>query len=129
MVELHSLPLGERSNQILVDDELLVAVLSGRLILMFAKTQFQELRHLEVRVTQQRRNAHDRRQHLRIESATAIAHQEVRPLPVNDLPDLHHRRMGVPREVRRDHLRLFRERLLQGQGRNALATCEESVKK
>ena len=50
---------------------------------MFTDTLFQELRHLEVRITEQSRNPHNRSHHLSIEGTAAITNQEVWLLTVN----------------------------------------------
>lgn len=63
-IKLHGLELRKLRNQGLVDHQPLVAVSSWRLILMLADALLQKLRHLEVRIAKQGRNAHHRRQHL-----------------------------------------------------------------
>ena len=43
----------------LVDDDFLITILAGSLILMLANAFFQEVRHFEMRIAEQCRNAHD----------------------------------------------------------------------
>ena len=67
IVKLDDLHFGKLRNQGFIDDEVLLAVLSRRLVLMFADALPQELRHPEVRIAQQSRNARDGSHHLSIE--------------------------------------------------------------
>ena len=64
MIKLHGLQFRKLPDQRLVNHQPLVAVPSWCLILMLADSFLQKLRHLEMRIAEQGRNAHHRRQHL-----------------------------------------------------------------
>ena len=87
IAKLDGLHFGELFNQGIVNDEVLLAVLSWRLVLMLANALLQELRHPEMRIAQQGRNAHDGSHHLSIERPAAVAYQEVGLFTVYQLAD------------------------------------------
>ena len=125
--KLSGLHFGELLNQGFIDDKVLVAVFSWRLVLMFADALLQELRHPEVWIAQQGRNAHDRSYHLSIERSAAVAYQEVWLLTVYQFTDESDCLLWVHRQVGRYHLRTSSESLAQSHCRYALATGIESV--
>ena len=64
MVKLHGFQFCKLPNQRLVNHQPLVAVLSRSLVFMLADSLLQKLRHHEIRIAEQSRNARYRRQHL-----------------------------------------------------------------
>ena len=129
IVKLDSLHFVKLLNQGFIDDEVLVAVLSWRLVLMLADALLQELRHSEVRIAQQGRNARDRSHHLSIERPTAVAYQEVWFLSLYQPADESNRLLRVHRQIRGYHFCTALESLAQSHRRYALATGIESMKK
>ena len=107
--------------------QVLLTVLSWRLVLMLADALLQKLRHPEVRITQQGRNAHDGRHHLSIESPATVANQKVRLFTICQFADELDSLLRVHRQVGRYHLRTTLESLAQRHRRYALATGIESV--
>ena len=128
IVKLDGLHFGKLINQGFVNDEILLAVLSWRLVLMLAYALLQEFRHPEMRIAQQGRNAHDGSHHLSIERPTAVTNQEVRLLSLYQLTDESDCLLWTHRQVGCYHLRTFRESLAQSHCRYALATGVKSVK-
>ena len=127
VVKLDGLHFGELLNQGFINDEILVAVLSRRLVLMLADALFQELCHSEMRIAQQGRNARDGSHHLSIESSAAVANQEVRMFTVYQFADERDSHLRVHRHVWCYHFRTTRKSLAQSHRRYALATGIESV--
>lgn len=127
-VELNGLQFGKLTYQGFIDDEPLVAVASRSLVLMFADSRPEELRHPKMRIAQQGRHSYYGCQHLCIERAAAIAHYQVGPFLVADIPYQLQSLTGMRRQVRSQHTGLFRQSLTQGQCRDALAAGKEAMK-
>ena len=85
MVKLHGFQFRKLLNQRLVNHQLLIAVPSRCLVFMLSDSLFQKLRHHEIRIAEQGRNAHHRSQHLGEERAAAVA-QKHNIVVVNDNP-------------------------------------------
>lgn len=68
----------------LVDDQSLVAVHPWILVRMLANALLQEIRHLEMWIAEQGRNANNGGEHLGKEGSTAVAKEQVGLLLVND---------------------------------------------
>ena len=95
---------------------------------MLTNTLFQKLCHLEVRITEQSRNAHNRSHHLSIEGTAAIANQEVWLLSVNQSTNKPDSLFRMHRQVRRDNICFTLESLFQRNSRYALTTGIETMK-
>ena len=76
-IKLMRFHLRKFRNQLFVDDEVLFAILAGRLVLMRPNSRFQEFRHPEVGISQQCRDARDGSHHLCIECPATVAHQHI----------------------------------------------------
>ena len=70
---------------------------------MLADALLQKLRHHEIRIAQQGRDAHHRSQHLGEERAAAVAQKQVGLFPVDDGANLLQCLLGVQREVGSQH--------------------------
>ena len=84
MVKLHGFQLRKLLNQRLVNHQSLIVVPSRCLVFMLAYALLQKLRHHEIRIAEQGRNAHHRSQHLGEERAAAVAQKQVGLLSVDD---------------------------------------------
>ena len=84
MVELHGFQLCKLLYQRLINHQPLISVPSRCLVFMLADSLLQKLRHHEIRIAEQGRNAHHRSQHLGEERAAAVAQKQVGLLPVDD---------------------------------------------
>ena len=73
MVKLYGFQLRKLLNQRLVNHQPLIAVSSRRLVFMLSDSLLQKLRHHEIRIAKQGRDAHHRSQHLGKERAAAVA--------------------------------------------------------
>ncbi len=128
-VKLHGFRLPELLYQRLINGEALIAVAAGRFEFMLAEALAQELRHPEMRVAQQGRNAEHGRQHLSIERTAAVTDKQVRALLFAERPDQRQGLPGMLREVGRQHGGSALESLTQGSGRRALTAGKETVQK
>ena len=95
---------------------------------MLANTLFQKLRHLEVRITEQSRNTHNRSHHLSIEGTTTITNQEAWLLTVNQSTNKFDSLFWVHRQVWCDNICFTLESLFQRNSRYALTTGIETMK-
>ena len=95
---------------------------------MLTNTLFQKLRHLEVRITEQSRNTHNRSHHLSIEGTTTITNQEVWLLTVNQSTNKPDSLFRVYRQVGGDYICFTLESLFQCDSWYALTTGIETVK-
>ena len=127
MVELHGFQLRKLLNQRLVNHQSLITVPSRRLVFMLADALLQKLRHHEIRIAQQGRNAHHRSQHLGEERAAAVAQKQVGLLPVDDGANLPQRLLRVQWQVGSQHHRRPLKRLFQGFRHRTTARGKESV--
>ena len=73
MVKLHGFQFRKLLNQRLVNHQPLITVPSRCLVFMFSDSLLQKLRHLEIRIAEQGRNAHHGSQHLGEESTATVA--------------------------------------------------------
>ena len=87
----------------------------------------QKIRHHEIRIAEQGRNAHHRSQHLGEERAAAVAQKQVGLLPVDDGANLLQCLLGVQGKVWSQHHRRLLKRLFQGSRHRTTARGEESV--
>ena len=90
-----------------------------------------KLRHHEIRIAEQGRNAHHRSQHLGEERAAAVAQKQVGLFPVDDGANLLQCLLGVQREVGSQHHRRPLKRLFKalaiGQLPVAKNPCRKSI--
>ena len=126
-VKLMGLDLGKLADELLVDDEILMAVHAWGLVLMGTNAGLQKLGHHEIGIAQEGRQSKGRSHHLGIERATAVAHQHVRLLARYQLADKGDSLLGMHRQVGRHHLGNSLEGLSQCHGRHTLATGKKSV--
>jgi len=127
MVELHGFQFRKLPNQRLVNHKPLIAVPSRCLVFMLADSFLQKLRHHEIRIAEQGRNAHHRSQHLGEERAAAVAQKQVGLFPVDDGANLLQCLLGVQWQVGSQHHRRPLKRLFQGSRHRTAARGEESV--
>ena len=95
---------------------------------MLTNTLFQKLCHLEVRITEQSRNTHNRSHHLSIEGTTTITNQEVWLLTVNQSTNIADSLFRVHRQVRCGNFCTTLKSLSQCNSRYTLTTGIETVK-
>ena len=81
MVKLHGFQLCKLLYQRFVNHQLLITVPSRCLVFMLSDALLQKLRHHEIRIAEQGRNAHHGSQHLGEERAAAVAQKQVGLLP------------------------------------------------
>ena len=127
MVKLHGFQFRKLLNQRLVNHQPLIAVPSRCLVFMLSDSLLQKLRHHEIRIAEQGRNAHHRSQHLGEERAAAVAQKQVGLLPVDDGANLLQCLLGVQWQVGSQHHRRPLKRLFQGSRHRTAARGEESV--
>jgi len=127
MVKLHNFQLCKLLNQRLVNHQLLISVPSRCLVFMLADSLLQKLRHHEIRIAEQGRNAHHRSQHLGKERAAAVTQKQVGLLPIDDGANLLQCLLGMQREVGSQHHRRPLKCLFQGSRHRTTARGEESV--
>ena len=70
---------------------------------MFANALSQEVRHLEMRITEQGRDAHDRRKHLCKESPATVAYEQVWLLLVDKHAYVFQCFLGMERQIGSQH--------------------------
>ena len=126
-LKLRGFHIGKFFYQSFVDDEVLLTVLPGRLVLMLSNTLTQELRHPEMRIAEQGWNAHFRSQHLLIERPATVAHQEVGFLFFNQLTNKTDGFLRVDGQIGSDHLRTTLESITHCHSRHTLAAGKETV--
>ena len=127
VVKLSGFQFCKLPNQSFINNEMLVAILAGRLVLMLTNTLGEELRHPEMRIAQQCRHAYDGREHLGIERTATVPHQQVRLLAVTNRPNLLQGLLRMDWQIGCQHLSFIRQRLTQGQSGDALTACKEPV--
>ena len=128
-VKLHGFRLPELLYQRLINGEALIAVAAGRFVFMLAEALAEELRHPEMRIAQQGRNAEHGRQHLSVERAATVANEQIRAFMLAKRPDQRQGLPGMLREVWRQHGGPAFKSLAQGSGRRTLTTGKEAVQK
>ncbi len=128
VVELNSLQFCKLFNQGLINDKVLLAILSRGLVLMLTNTLFQKLCHLEVRITEQSRNTHNRSHHLSIKGTTTITNQKVWLLTVNESTNKTDSLFWVHRQIWCDNISSTLESLFQCNSWYAPTTGIETVK-
>ena len=94
---------------------------------MLAGSLLQKIRHHEIRIAEQGRNAHHRSQHLGEERAAAVAQKQVGLFSVDDGANLLQCLLGGQWEVGSQHHRRPLKRLFQGSRHRTAARSEESV--
>ena len=96
--------------------------------MMLTNTLFQELRHLEVRITEQSWNPNNRSHYLSIEGTTTITNQEAWLLTVNQSTNKFDSLFWVHRQVWCDNICFTLKSLSQCNSRYTLTTGIETVK-
>ena len=125
--KLRGFHFGKFFYQGFVDEEDLLTVFPGRLVLMLSDALTQELRHLEMGIAEQGRNARFRCQHLRIERPATVAHQEVGFLFFNQLTNKADGFLRVHGQIGSNHLSTSLKSIAQCHGRHTLAAGKETV--
>lgn len=126
-VELNGLQAVKLINKAVIDNKLLFAIYAKRLVLMLAFALLQELRHQEVRVTQQCRNTPQGRSHLSIKCSTAVAYKKIRIMYLAQLQHVCKCIMGLYGKVWSKHIVLTQENIFESPGRNTTATGKEPM--
>lgn len=119
----------ELVNEMLVNDEVLMAITTSGLVRLRSDTWCQKFGHLEVRITQQGRFSYVCGRHLTIERATAVAHYEVDILVAANTEHLVECFLRMQRKIGSEYPVTAFETLAKLSGHVTAATGEETVKK
>ncbi len=127
MVKLHCFQLRKLLSQRLVNHQSLITVSSRRLVFMLADALLQKLRHHEIRIAQQGRDANCRSQHLGKERSATVAQKQVGLLFVYNRTYFIQCLLGMQGQVGSQYYRRPLECLFQCLRHRTTARSEESV--
>ena len=96
---------------------------------MFADSSPQELRHFEVRIAEQGRDAEGRGEHLSQEGTAAVAEQQIGLFGVEERADEAQRLLGMKWQIGREHVGAPLESPPQSPSHSTTASSKKSMQK